>query len=233
MSAKRVLTPQLEWHESEEEDESDESGSDEEMDEDPEAKDAPPEGEEMEEEQEEQIDMDRLDLGEEMSADAAAAFEERVRTKLVLHCSHAQEALRRRANAFMGVAKDPNRSEEDVMSTPAPGEVLQTFYLRTKSYWASLAFQKSEGGSRGKQMRRDGFDVRSKATWRKLTCRWPSGASSNTSRSSTRYVSLKTCQAHCRSSGSSARLVSTTKRSRTPNAAAQPLAQVKAATGGR
>ena len=34
MSAKRMLTPQLEWHESEEEDESDESGSDEEMDED-------------------------------------------------------------------------------------------------------------------------------------------------------------------------------------------------------
>lgn len=69
-------------------------------------------------------------------------------------------AFRHEATAFMGVSKDPNRTEEDVLSTPAPGEVLQTFYLRTKQYWASRAFQKSEGESRGKQLRRDGFDVR-------------------------------------------------------------------------
>lgn len=71
-----------------------------------------------------------------------------------------QAALRREATAFMGVAKDANRTEEDILSTPQPGEVLQTFYLRTKHYWASLAHTQSQGASRGKQLRRDGFDVR-------------------------------------------------------------------------
>lgn len=40
-------------------------------------------------------------------------------------------ALRARATAFLGVAKNTERTAEDVMSTPLPGETLKTFYDRT------------------------------------------------------------------------------------------------------
>ena len=40
------------------------------------------------------------------------------------------------------------------------GEVLQSFYMRTKQYWASRAFTEGGGESRGKQLRKDGFEVR-------------------------------------------------------------------------
>ncbi|KAK0541843.1 Kelch repeat-containing protein 3, partial [Tilletia horrida] len=38
-----------------------------------------------------------------------------------------REELRKKAQAFMGVAKDSARTEEDVLSTPLPGETLRTF----------------------------------------------------------------------------------------------------------
>lgn len=72
--------------------------------------------------------------------------------------------LRRQANAFMGVSKDATRTEEDILSTPEPGEVLKTFYERTKHYWAALVHEQAQGQSRGKQLRRDGFDVRTTFT---------------------------------------------------------------------
>lgn len=68
-------------------------------------------------------------------------------------------ALRREATTFMGVCKGTNRTEEDILSTPEPGEVLKTFYTRTKHYWAAKAYEMGQGESRGKQLRRDGFDV--------------------------------------------------------------------------
>lgn len=40
--------------------------------------------------------------------------------------------LRLQATAFMGVAKSAERTQEDVMSTPLPGETLKTFYDRTR-----------------------------------------------------------------------------------------------------
>lgn len=68
--------------------------------------------------------------------------------------------LRRKVDAFVGVSRDPKRAEEDILSTPQPGEVLQSFYMRTKQYWASRAFTEGGGESRGKQLRKDGFEVR-------------------------------------------------------------------------
>ncbi|KAL9940585.1 hypothetical protein V8E36_000073 [Tilletia maclaganii] len=68
-----------------------------------------------------------------------------------------QEELRKKAQAFMGVAKDTSRTEEDVLSTPLPGENLRTFYDRTKEYWAQSAHATGESHNRGKELRRDGF----------------------------------------------------------------------------
>lgn len=60
----------------------------------------------------------------------------------------------------MGVSKETNRSEEDSISTPQPGEKMATFYERSKTYWAQKAMETSQGeGNRGKELRRDGFAV--------------------------------------------------------------------------
>ncbi|KAG9311923.1 hypothetical protein JVU11DRAFT_8184 [Chiua virens] len=71
-----------------------------------------------------------------------------------------KDDLRARATAFMGVAeRDMTRSAEDVISTPAPGETLATFYARSREYWAQKAHQEHASDSRGKQLRRDGFGL--------------------------------------------------------------------------
>ncbi|KAJ7285850.1 galactose oxidase [Mycena rebaudengoi] len=63
-------------------------------------------------------------------------------------------ALRLKATAFMGVqAKD--RSPEEVLSTPLPGETLAMFYARSRAFWAQKAHSATE--NQGKQLRRDGF----------------------------------------------------------------------------
>jgi hypothetical protein len=70
----------------------------------------------------------------------------------------AQKAdLRAKATAFMGVAKNIERSPEELMSTPLPGETLKTFYDRTREYWAQKAHEHSD--NRGKSLRRDGFQM--------------------------------------------------------------------------
>lgn len=140
----------LEWHSSDEEDEDDD---DEEEDEQEGETDEEPEGVEdvpMEEEadEDELAKVANLHLeDQDMSEEAKSELEK-------------QLALRREASAFMGVVKDTNRSEADVLSTPEPGEVLKTFYERTKHYWAAVIHEQAQGLSRGKQLRRDGFDVR-------------------------------------------------------------------------
>ncbi|KAE8212562.1 hypothetical protein CF327_g3824 [Tilletia walkeri] len=68
-----------------------------------------------------------------------------------------QEELRKKAQAFMGVAKDTTRTQEDILSTPFPGENLRTFYDRTKEYWAQNAHASGDSQHRGKELRRDGF----------------------------------------------------------------------------
>ncbi|KAH9061824.1 galactose oxidase [Lactarius deliciosus] len=64
-------------------------------------------------------------------------------------------SLREQATAFMGVSKDTKRSEEDIISTPLPGETLAIFYARSREYWAQKARESSD--NRGKLLRRDGF----------------------------------------------------------------------------
>ena len=44
-----------------------------------------------------------------------------------------------------------------MLSTPIPGEVLRSFYERTKAYWASVAMAESGNQLRGKEMRKQGF----------------------------------------------------------------------------
>ena len=77
-----------------------------------------------------------------------------------------QEELRERATKFLGVSKDvSNRTEEDVLSTPLPGETVAHFYERTKTYWAAKALEQAQATSdananlRGKELRRDAFGV--------------------------------------------------------------------------
>ncbi|KAH9815522.1 hypothetical protein DFH28DRAFT_1082337 [Melampsora americana] len=67
----------------------------------------------------------------------------------------AQEELRARAEAFIGVSKGAERSMDEVMSTPLPGESLKKFYDRSREYWAQKAHTTSQ--HRGKELRRDGF----------------------------------------------------------------------------
>ncbi|KAJ7709920.1 hypothetical protein B0H17DRAFT_244413 [Mycena rosella] len=64
-----------------------------------------------------------------------------------------QAALRLKATAFMGVSKE--RSPEEALSTPLPGETLAMFYARSRAFWAQKAHVSTE--NQGKQLRRDGF----------------------------------------------------------------------------
>ncbi|KAG9029721.1 hypothetical protein FRB95_004970 [Tulasnella sp. JGI-2019a] len=66
-------------------------------------------------------------------------------------------ALRTKAQDFLGSTKDVNRSAEDQISTPLPGESLAIFYARSKDYWAQKAHQTSD--NKGKLLRRDGFGL--------------------------------------------------------------------------
>ena len=62
-----------------------------------------------------------------------------------LTTSELKISLRDRATAFMGVSKDTKRSEEDIVSTPLPGETLAVFYARSRKF----SFGNMRLGSRG------------------------------------------------------------------------------------
>ena len=101
-----------------------------------------------------------------------------------LIASKPKVSLRDKATAFMGVSKDTKRSEEEMVSTPLPGETLAVFYARSRKfffgngrleataneklsqnrifvhvgeYWAQKAREGSD--NRGKLLRRDGFSL--------------------------------------------------------------------------
>ncbi|PLW11893.1 hypothetical protein PCASD_22282 [Puccinia coronata f. sp. avenae] len=73
----------------------------------------------------------------------------------MLATQHEQEELKKKVEAFMGVSKATERSVEETMSTPLPGETLKLFYDRTREYWTQKAHSTSQ--HRGKELRRDGF----------------------------------------------------------------------------
>jgi hypothetical protein len=134
----------LEWNESASEGEDDDGSSKSGKSRDEESEEEAPEGEEYRVEIVGEDEYD--DLDEETIALLAREKEER-------------EALRKRAQMFLGVSKDAHRSEADALSTPLPGESLREFYQRSKSYFANLAHEQSHGQARGKEMRRDGFEL--------------------------------------------------------------------------
>lgn len=51
-----------------------------------------------------------------------------------------ESASRAQAEAFLGVAKDAERSPEEMISTPLPGETLAVFYARSREYPDHNAF---------------------------------------------------------------------------------------------
>jgi hypothetical protein len=51
-----------------------------------------------------------------------------------LMASKTDVSLRDQATAFIGVSKDTKRSEEDIISTPLPGETLAVFYARSRKF---------------------------------------------------------------------------------------------------
>ncbi|KAI9621276.1 hypothetical protein H4Q26_015774 [Puccinia striiformis f. sp. tritici PST-130] len=69
------------------------------------------------------------------------------------HDTPEQEELKKKVEAFMGVAKSTERSIEEIMSTPLPGETLKLFYDRSREYWTQKAHATSQ--HRGKELRRD------------------------------------------------------------------------------
>ena len=124
----------LEWHSSDEEDDDDDDDDDDDEDEEDDnqgMETAEPEGVEiihMEEEEDGLCDLEGLRVSDEdLSDEAKAELEKKL-------------ALRRQATTFMGVSKDTTRSEADILSTPEPGEILKTFYERSKHYWACLLY---------------------------------------------------------------------------------------------
>ncbi|CDR88631.1 uncharacterized protein SPSC_05235 [Sporisorium scitamineum] len=128
----------LEWDESESEDDSDDSGSSSSSESESES-----EGEEG----------DEIPEGFEFDQDNSDDEEAR-RAKMSLA---EREALRAKAQAFIGVSSNAARTEQQILSTPQPGENLRAFYERTKHHWASTALVESEGKLRGKEMRKKGF----------------------------------------------------------------------------
>lgn len=57
--------------------------------------------------------------------------------------SEPKVSLRDQATAFMGVSKDTKRSEEDIVSTPLPGETLAVFYARSRKFSFETRFRSS------------------------------------------------------------------------------------------
>ncbi|KAJ7940654.1 galactose oxidase [Mycena leptocephala] len=106
---------------------------------------------EDDEDEDEEGDENDEDLSHEVDAPAAADDAEAVPT--AEPTAEEQVALRLKATAFMGVSKD--KSPEELLSTPLPGETLAMFYARSRVYWAQKAHVSTE--NQGKQLRRDGF----------------------------------------------------------------------------
>ena len=73
-----------------------------------------------------------------------------------------KEELRKRATAFMGVSTSTERSAEDMLSTPQPGESLAQFFARSREFWTQKAHANATG-NRGKELRRDGFTLAEEA----------------------------------------------------------------------
>ncbi|PWN47512.1 galactose oxidase [Violaceomyces palustris] len=132
----------LEWNESEEED----SDTDE-------------EGEGVEGEQD--SDSSSGESGDEIPEGDEYPDEEE-RDPIDTRTQAEKDELRKKAQTFLGISKDSSsRSPTEILSTPLPGEILRTFYERTKQHWASQVLQNSPQ-LRGKEVRKLGFEMAEK-----------------------------------------------------------------------
>ena len=128
-------------------------------------------GSDSDDESDEDDDVEGDDMDDAMS-DEEEDPEEKAKRHNALSQAE-KDALRKRAQAFLGTAKDAARTEEDILSTPLPGENLRLFYDRSRElvqavklssahggagqYWAAQAYEWT--GSRGKALRREGFGM--------------------------------------------------------------------------
>ena len=77
------------------------------------------------------------DTGGELAEDPVGSMQEMVVLSSNITSTVKQKvSLRDQAAAFMGVSKDTKRSEEDIISTPLPGETLAVFYARSREYFS-------------------------------------------------------------------------------------------------
>ena len=101
---------------------------------------------------EDEEDDDGLLPGEEEASEIKEAEEEIVPEPVgatlhiphILMASKTKVSLRDQATAFIGVSKDTKRSEEDVISTPLPGETLAVFYSRSRKLFLLFGNARSE-----------------------------------------------------------------------------------------
>lgn len=103
------------------------------------------------------LPMEDIVLEELQLTDAELAAAEALRAEAE------REDLRKRATAFLGVSAATDRSAEDILSTPQPGETLAKFFARSREYWTQKAFASIGAANRGKELRRDGFQLAEEA----------------------------------------------------------------------
>ncbi|KAI0294028.1 hypothetical protein B0F90DRAFT_1759450 [Multifurca ochricompacta] len=123
----------------------------------PEGDDESSSGEEDDGEDGEDSDIDEDKDVEGMSSGGDEEAQASEPTDVVDESTEKSLSLHDQATAFMGISNDIKRSEEDVISTPLPGETLAVFYTRSREYWAQKARENSD--NRGKLLRRDGFSL--------------------------------------------------------------------------
>ncbi|GAA5949051.1 hypothetical protein JCM21900_003188 [Sporobolomyces salmonicolor] len=154
---KECIIETAEWHGSDSENDDDSDSDD---DEGSESGQSDEEGDEDEADREktpEELAPMELDLKQLQLTDAEIVANEAAKAQAE------REELKQRAQAFMGVSTSTDRTAEDILSTPQPGETLAAFFARSRQYWTQKAHESIGAGNRGKELRRDGFQLAEKA----------------------------------------------------------------------
>ncbi|GAA6027287.1 hypothetical protein JCM8097_002560 [Rhodosporidiobolus ruineniae] len=143
-----------EWHGSDSENDDDDSDDDEDA-----SQSGDEEGDEREAEEEDDGVAPVEDAPVQIEIDELALTEVEVAAKKAEKARAEQEELTKKAQAFMGVSTDPARAAEDIISTPLPNETLAQFFARGRDYWTGKAHETIATGNRGKELRRDAFEL--------------------------------------------------------------------------
>ncbi|KAJ6502564.1 galactose oxidase [Mycena sanguinolenta] len=100
-------------------------------------------------------DDEEDEKNQELEEENPPALDDEPEPEVVETTANDEGDLRVKATAFMGVSKE--KSPEELLSTPLPGETLAMFYARSRAHWAQKAHASTE--NQGKQLRRDGFTL--------------------------------------------------------------------------